>query len=185
VTQTYRQIPKQRTDVRRPGIVYAYTTRRVDRRGMPADGVEEGYTGRTRDVTRRNAQHAGLVPQRDGAIAEQPWYDLRVGEVRIVEQGMLTDEELDGLERRWIAKLRPRYCDKDNPRTDKIRKLEARRHRDVRDVARGLAPRQWEPLRIDPVVPGAPGRVWPVVKAVLRSRWTWWAVAWACTTGAL
>jgi hypothetical protein len=185
VTQTYHQIPGQRADVPRPGVVYAYTTRRVDRRGMPTDGVEEGYTGRTRDITRRHAQHAGLVPQRDGTIAEQPWWDLRVGDVRVVERAVLTDEELDDLERRWIADLQPRYCDKDNPRPDKIRKFEARRHRDARDAARGLVPRQWEPLRVDPVTPAEPGRVWPVVKTILRSPWTWWAVAWAAASVAL
>jgi hypothetical protein len=182
VTQTYRPVPGQRAYVRRPGAVYLHTTRCVDRYGMPADGVEDGYVGRSRDVARRTNQHAGLVPQRDGTVCEQPWWDLKVGDVQILERGMFTDDELDTRERYWIASLQPRFNELDNPRPDRIRKLEARRHRDARDAARGLVPRQWEPLQIDPVTPVTPGRVWPTVKRVLRSAWTWWFLAWAAST---
>ena len=153
---------------------------------MPTDVVENGYVGQARVLARRTAQHAGEIPQRSGEVVESPWFDLKTArEPGVLESGTWTDAELDEREQAWIAKLQPRYNDRDNPRPDKIRKLEARRHRDARDVARGLVPRQWEPVRVDPVVPAAPGRVWPVVKAVLRSRWTWWAVAWAVATVAL
>ncbi|MER7280436.1 hypothetical protein ABT369_38965 [Dactylosporangium sp. NPDC000244] len=148
MTQTYWLIPGRRADVRRPGAVYLHITRRVDRYGMPVDGVEDGYVGRARDVARRTAQHAGLIPQRSGEIVESAWFDLKEGETVVLESGLFTDAELDERERAWIGKLRPRYNDRDNPRPDRIRKFEARRHRDTRDAARGLVPRQWEPSQI-------------------------------------
>lgn len=167
MTQTIRRIPGQRA-TRRPGFVYLHTTQCVDRCGMPTDGVEDGYVGRSRDVERRTAQHAGEVPQRTGEVVQQNWWDLRVGGTRILESGLWTDDELDARERYWIALLQPRYCDRDNPRPDRIRKFEAQRHRAARDAARSPFAR-W----------------WPAVCRVLRSRWTWWLVAWAAATVAL
>lgn len=136
--------------VRRPGTVYLHITRRVDRRGIPVDGVEDGYIGQARDVTRRTAQHAGEIPQRSGEIAESPWFDLKTGATVTLAEGSFTNDELDEREEAWIAKLQPRFNDRHNPRRDKIRKFEARRHRDNRDIARGLTPRQWEPLQVAP-----------------------------------
>jgi len=171
-----------RRTVRRPGTVYLHLTWCVDRRGMPTGVVENGYVGQARVLARRTAQHAGEIPQRSGKVVESPWFDVKTArEPVVLESGTWTDVELDEREQAWIAKLQPRYNDRDNPRRDKIRKLEARRHRDARDIARGLVPRQWEPVRVDPVVPSPPRRVWPVVKAILGSPWTWWAVAWAST----
>lgn len=178
MTQTYR-VPGQRT-TRRPGAVYAHTTRCVDSAGMPADGVEDGYVGKSRDVERRTAQHAGELPQRTGEVVQQNWWDLRVGDTRILESGLWTDDELDARERYWIAALQPRYNDVANEgRADRIRKFEARRHRDVRDLAAGLTPRQWD------AAPVPAGRWWPFARRVLRSRWTWWLAAWAAFTVAL
>ncbi len=176
MTQTFR-VPGQRSTLRRPGFVYAHTTRRVDRHGMPTEGVEDGYVGKSRNVARRTLQHAGLAPQRTGEIREQAWWDLKVGDVRIVEQGVWTDGELDVRERYWIAALQPRYNDRDSTRPDRIRKLEARRHRDARDVAAGLTPRQWEAAQT-----ARTGRCWLAARWVLRSHWTWWLCAWTVFT---
>lgn len=181
VTQTYRPILGQRADVRRPGHVYLWPTYRVDRDGMPTVAVEDGYVGKSarplgvRDDEHRNGKGG------DPALVS-PWSDLAVpGAPIILESGWFTDVELARLELFHIERLEPRYNDACNPRPDKVRKFEARRHRDARDAARGLVPRQWEPLRIDPVVPATPNRWWPRVKAVLRSAWTWWAVAWTAS----
>ncbi len=176
MTHAVRRVPGQRTsNTRRPGAVYAHTTRRVDHYGMPGTGVEDCYVGKSRDVARRTLQHAGQLPQRTGEVCEQPWWDLRVGEVRILEQGVWTDDELDARERYWIALLQPRFNDRDNPRPDRIRKLEARRHRDARDVAAGLQPRAWGSVQ------PAPSR-WRAARRVLRSRWTWWLLLWTVST---
>lgn len=166
MTQTVRRIPGQRADVRRPGSVYLFRTRCVDEHGMPCGGVEDGYVGQSRDVARRAKQHAGLVPQRDGTVAEQSWWDLVEGDVQILAKGNFTDAELDDLERQWIRKLQPRYNDLENElHKGRIRKIEAARHRATRDAAK---PR-WQTL---------------LAKAV-RSPVTWWLGAWlALTVGA-
>lgn len=135
---------------------------------MPVGGVEDGYVGQSRNVARRTLQHAGLAAQRTGEVCEQPWWDLRVGETRILETGNWTDEEMDARERHWIATLQPRYNDRDCPRPDRIRKLEARRHRENRDAARG------------------PGSAWwREVKRALRLPVTWRLLAWAVLTVAV
>lgn len=179
MTQTYRPIPGQRADVRRPGHVYLYPTYCVDQQGMPTAEVEDGYVGKSaRPCGARDDEHR-RGKGGDPALVS-PWSDLAVpGSPILLERGWFTDDELAALEQRHIERLRPRYNDRLNEaRLDRIRKLEARRHRDARDAARGLLPRQWEPLRVDPVVPAAPRRVWPAVKRVLRSWWTWRALAW-------
>lgn len=159
MTETHRR--PGRSTTHRPGFVYLHTVRRVDSAGMLAAGVEHGYVGQSRNVARRTLQHAGVLPQRTGEKVQQAWWDLRVGEVRILEQGSWTDVELDIRERYWIAALQPRYNDRDNPRQDRIRKIEARRHREVRDAARGF---QLQHL------------------AALWRRWMWWPVAWVALT---
>lgn len=175
MTQTVRRSPGQRATACRPGSVYLHITCRVDRHGMPIDGVEDGYVGKSRDVERRTLQHAGRLPQRTGEVTEAPWFDLRVGDVRILETGDWTDAELDARERYWIGRLQPRYNDQSNEgRPDRIRKLEARQHRDARDVARGLLPRRWGPV----YTPSRRDR-W---REVLASPWTWWGTAWVLLT---
>jgi hypothetical protein len=199
VTQTARRIPGQRADVRRKGRIYLFTTLRIHEdgpnAGMVLDGTtEDGYVGKTRQtLAQREQQHRGGSadgePVAGEDLEEQPWWDVTVGGIRLVEQGTWTDDELAERERYWIHQIKPRYNYIDNGANERrIPKPVAREHRDRRDRAKGLTPRQWQPfstqrgVAVDPVVPAARRRVWPAVKVVLRSPWTWWTVAWAATT---
>lgn len=177
MTQTVRRIPGQRT-MRRPGIVYAYTTLKVDSQGLiaagAAAGTEEGYVGQTvQRLSARDDQHRGVTGGPDGSPAKcQPWSDLIVGSVRVVEQGLWTEAELDERERFHIERLKPRYNHEHNGGNPlRVPIYVARRQRDARDAARGVVPQTWAPARV-------PASRWRAVKRVLRSRWSWWTVAW-------
>lgn len=141
-----RTLPRRR-NTRRPGIVYAYETACVDRRGMPASGTEEGYVGQSRQtLEQRDAQHMGARANRSGVLCPQPWSDL-VRRKRVVEQGMWTDADLDAREQYWITKLKPRYNWEHNEGPHRVGVLDARAQRDARDRAAGLPERVWPPLR--------------------------------------
>jgi hypothetical protein len=195
---TVPRVPERGVGVRRKGRIYLFTTLRVHESGpntgMVLDGTtEDGYVGKTRQtLAQREQQHRGgsadgePVPGED--LEEQPWFDVTVGGIRLVEQGVWTDGELAEREQYWIDQIKPRYNYLGNcANKRRIPKPVAREHRDRRDLARGVTPRQWQPFStqrrtaVDSVAPAAPGRVWPVVKAVLRSPWTWWLLAWAST----
>ncbi|GAA2347039.1 hypothetical protein [Dactylosporangium salmoneum] len=181
MTQTYRSTLGRRASARRPGHVYLYPTFRVDQAGMPCGDVENGYVGKSaRPFGVRDDEHR-RGKGGDPALVS-PWSDLATpGSPVILESGMYTDAELDERERYWIAKLQPRYNDRGNEaRGDRIRKLEARRHRDSRDVARGLTPRQWAPLRVDPVTPAKSAK-W----RHRRNRALTYAAVWPALTGLL
>lgn len=174
MTQTLRRTPRQRT-TGRLGFVYAYDTLVVDEHGMVANtGIEVGYVGQTvQRLSARDDQHRGIAGGPDGSPAKcQPFSDLIVGSVRIVEQGMWTDAELDERERFHIERLRPRYnksLNESNPLRVPI--YVARQHRDARDAARGVAPQTWQPTR----VPASRRRL---AKRVLLSPLTWWLAGW-------
>lgn len=157
MTQTFRRTPGQRGDVRRKGRVYLFTTLRIQESGpdagMVLDGTtEDGYVGKTRQtLAQREQQHRGgsadgePVPGED--LEEQPWWDVTVGGIQLVEQGVWTDDELAERERYWIRQIKPRYNYIDNcANKQRIPKPVAREHRDCRDRAKGLAPRQWQPF---------------------------------------
>jgi hypothetical protein len=150
MTQTLRRPPRQDPNVRR--MV-----------GLVLDGTTEcGYVGQTRQtLTAREQQHRGGAP--DGTpivgenLEEQPWRDISVGGIYLIEEGMWTDEELDGRERFHTERLKPRYpfmLNTDNPR--RIPKPVAREHRDARDRAKGLPPRDWPAFRTAPQPRQAP-----------------------------
>jgi hypothetical protein len=106
--------------------------------------VHEGdYVGQSRVPDLRDRQHRGLAPQRDGVVREQPWADRIVGPMRILEAGMFTDTELDAAEQVWMVHHQSRLNCRDNPNPDRIPIYEQRRQRDQRDIALGLAPRDW------------------------------------------
>lgn len=182
MTQTVRRPPGQRIR-RRLGYVYAYDTLRVDEHGVAADtGVEVGYVGQTvQRLSARDDQHRGIAGGPDGTPAKcQPFSDLIVGSVRVVEQGMWTQAELDERERFHIERLRPRYNHEHNG--DNLLRVPiyvARRQRDARDAARGVAPQSWAPTR------QISRRGWSAAMQVLRSRWTWWLLLWAAFTAGL
>jgi len=124
---------------RRYGAVYCF-----DVRDHHTGLVHEGdYVGQSRVPELRDRQHRGLAPQRDGTVREQPWADLIVGPMRIVQAGMFTDAELDAAEVVWMAHYRSRLNCRDNPNPDRIPIYTQRDQRDARDVAAGLAPRDW------------------------------------------
>jgi hypothetical protein len=157
MTQTLRRPPRQDPNVRRKGRVYLFKTLCVHESGpqvgLVLDGTtEEGYVGKTRQtLSQREQQHRGGAP--DGEVTEfedleeQPWFSITVGGIQLLEQGMWTDEELAERERYWIRRIGPRYNYVDN--LDCVRRIPkpvARQHRDNRDRAAGLAPRQWQPF---------------------------------------
>lgn len=94
--------PRVRLDAR-PGEVYAYTVR-DHVTGLP---VPDDYVGQSRNQPRRDLQHRGLAPERDGAVREKPWAD-RIVSVRIVERGVWTNAELNEREQWWMDTLKPR-----------------------------------------------------------------------------
>ncbi len=98
-------VPRQTTA--RLGFVYAYDVR------IGGVVVANAYIGRARDVQRRDRQHRGLAPQRDGVVREQPWAD-QIVRLRVLRTGVWTDAELDAEEVRLIHTLRPVLNDKDN-----------------------------------------------------------------------
>lgn len=98
-------VPRQATA--RLGSVYAYDVR------IGGVVVEYAYIGRARDVERRDRQHRGLAPQRDGQVKEQPWAD-QIVRLRVLATGVWTDAELDAEEIRLIHALGPVLNDKDN-----------------------------------------------------------------------
>lgn len=182
MTQTVRRIPRQRADARRLGIVYAYDTLKVDQRGVVSNtGIEVGYVGKTvQKLSARDDQHRGIAGGPDGAPAKcQPWSDLIVGGVRILEQGMWTDAELADRERFWIEQLRPAYNHEFNlGNPGRVPIFVARRQRDVRDEARGVTAQQWAPTPTR-------RRWWPLVTRLVRSRWLWRAVAFLAVLAAV
>jgi hypothetical protein len=154
VTQTLRRPPRQDPNVRRKGRIYLFRTLRVHesgpRVGLVLDGsTEEGYVGKTRQtLSQREQQHRGGAP--DGEVTEfedleeQPWFEITVGGIQLLEQGMWTDDELAERERFWIRQIGPRYNYVDNLNCKRrIPKPVAREHRDARDRAKGLPPRDW------------------------------------------
>jgi hypothetical protein len=148
----------------RYGAVYGYHLRDPATGGVRCDD----YVGQARDPTRRDKQHRGELPQRDGQVREQPWSDLIVG-WRILEQGVWTDAELDARERNWIAACRPRMNMVDNESNpNRIPIYEQRRQRDQRDAARGLPARDWRRIPAQRTVVLLPASVWARV-----GRWLW------------
>ncbi len=182
MTQTVRRVPGQRT-ARRLSFVYAYDTLRVDEHGMVANtGIEVGYVGKTvQRLSARDDQHRGIAGGPDGTPAKcQPFSDLIVGGIRIVEQGMWTEAELDERERFHIERLKPRYNHEHNGGNPlRVPIYVARQQRDARDAARGVTPQTWAP-------PRAPARRRLVAKRVMCSPWTWWLAGWlAAVVGVL
>jgi hypothetical protein len=189
---TRRRMPKQRLPTeRRLGYIYAYDTLRVDRTtGAVLDGSTLiGYVGKTvQKPTARDDQHRGIAPSPNGEPPEcQPFSDTIVGPIRVVEQGMWTERELDDRETFWIERLLPVYNWQKNPRSNpnRIAISDARAHRDFRDRARGQLPRQWPAFRNPPKSLPAP-ITRPVRKpSRLPARWRRrrnWACAWLAST---
>lgn len=164
--------PRIRLDAR-PGAVYAY-------RVLGLDGF--GYVGQARSPERRDRQHRGLAPQRDGVVREQPWADLIIGGMVILERGVWTDAELDAAELRHMHTLLPRLNMRDSVTPDRIPIYVQRQERDARDIAHGLPARDWAgphgpgvvPLQrrvvVDPVTPVVPS-LWSRFWATRLGRW--------------
>jgi hypothetical protein len=180
VTATTHRRPSVATQ-RRLGSVYCY-----DVRDHLTGFVHlADYIGRARDPQRRDQQHRGLAPQRDGVVRPQPWDDLIAGGMRILDQGWWTDDELDARERYWIGVLQPRLNYRDNEHNpDRIPIWLQRQQRDARDLAAGLTPRDWT----RPTTPALP-RSQPSRRVLSRlatsrpARWLWrtvgpWAAIW-------
>lgn len=155
MTQTLRRTPRPDLSGVRLGVVYGYRTYRVNRTtGMVLDGtVEVGYVGQTvQPLEDRDDQHRGRKPGPNGEPVKcQPFSDVIHGDVFIIEANIPVGN-LDEREAHHIAKLMPVYNHqlqtKDNP--NRIQISEARRHRDARDLAKGLEPRKWPALRNPP-----------------------------------
>jgi hypothetical protein len=169
MTSTLRRAPRRDPNVRRKGAVYAFTTLRVHESGPQVGLVlngttEDGYVGKTRQtLAQREQQHRGGSadgePVQGEDIEEQPWWEITVGGIRLLEQGSWTDDELAEREQYWIDRLEPRYNFMLNRNPRRIPKPVAREHRDNRDRAKGLEARQWpafstqRSVRVDPVKP--------------------------------
>ncbi len=117
-------VPRQATA--RLGHIYAYDVR------IGGVVVEHAYIGRARDVERRDRQHRGLAPQRDGVVREQPWAD-RIVRLRVLATGVWTDAELDAEEVRLIHALRPVLNARDNPNPNRIPIYTQHEQRKARD----------------------------------------------------
>ncbi len=188
MTQTTSRVPGQRGQ-RRPGSVYGriygHDTRRVDRRtGLVVDGVEHGYVGSTvRDVDVRDGEHQGR-PGPDGVVKPSGWRDLSPGPY-VIEEGWFPSVEALRAREAWhIAQRQPLYNDKANPRPDRIRRDEARRHRDARNAAAGLSPIVWpEDVRVDPTV--VRSSRWRTVWRALRLPISWLLLAWFVVSAVL
>ncbi len=143
--------PQVRLDARN-GYVYGYPLR------DPVTGmVRIDYVGQTRDLARRDLQHRGLAPQRDGTVWEQPWSDLIDGGPVVLQYGLFTDAELDAAELGHMHRLLPRFNYAGSITPDAIPKWAAIEQRQARDVARGVPsgvyappPRAVDPTRVPP-----------------------------------
>jgi hypothetical protein len=187
MTETLWRTPRQDPGVCY-GVIYGYNTLRVDRRtGLVLDGtIEVGYVGQTvQDPAERDAQHRGRKPgPGESAVKCQPFSDVIYGEMFVIE--VVPIDKLDEREMHHIQRLKPAYNhqlqSKDNP--NRIQISDARRHRDARDAAKGLAPREWPPLRNPPkflasprATPSAPVRKRLKLPARWRARRNW-AAGW-------
>lgn len=206
MTQTLRRPPRQNPGVRRRGAVYLFKTLCVHesgpRVGLVLDGsTEDGYVGKTRQtLAQREQQHRGgsadggpvRDAEEDEEVEEQPWWDLTVGGIQLLEKGNWTDDELAKKEVEWIHRIRPQYNYVDNLDNERrIPKFTAREHRDNRDRAKGLTPRQWQPfatqrgIRIDPAkLSRQPARKSQHLPVKWRRRRNW-TLAWAGTVAML
>lgn len=148
MTSTIPSVEQSAEDLTaRLGVVYGYDVLDVLHRDTdvePARVYNNDYIGQARDQKRRDKQHRGQLPQRDGEIREQPWADRIVGQPRILEEGIWTNTELDERERYWIETLKPRLnhdLNLGNPARIPIPVQQ--RERDARDKAKGLQARDW------------------------------------------
>jgi hypothetical protein len=162
--------PRVRVDAR-PGVVYGYNVR------DHTTGVvhPNDYIGQTRGLARRDRQHRGLAPQRDGTVREQPWSDLIDSGPHVLEAGVWTDVELDARELAWMAGRLPRLNCRDNETSpQRIPIYVQRQQRAQRDRARGLTTRWTNPdLFTTPVLPHpAPSRT--VLRRAVTSRPVRW-----------
>ncbi len=152
-------VPRQTTA--RLGSVYAYDVR------IGGVVVANAYIGRARDVERRDRQHRGLAPQRDGQVREQPWAD-QIVRLRVLATGVWTDAELDAEEVRLIHALRPVLNDRDNRlNPNRIPIYVQHEQRKARDP-NWVVP-DW---RRPPLSGSVPGRPMPV-SGCFRTVWRW------------
>jgi hypothetical protein len=131
---------------RRLGTVYCYHTWRPGPDGAPTQVVEVGYVGQTvQTLAARDSQHRGVSRGPYGEAPRcQPWSDIIVGGVYVVEQGMWTCDELLRRELFHIDRLRPRYNHSGNlANRHRVPVHEARRQRQCRDRARGVLVTTW------------------------------------------
>ncbi len=162
-------VPRQTTA--RLGHVYAYDVR------IGGVVVEYAYIGRARDVERRDRQHRGLAPQRDGTVKEQPWAD-QIVRLRVLRTWVCTDAELDAEEIRLIHTLGPALNDRDNRhnpnRIPIYTQHEQRKQRDPNWVSP-----DWRRPAPSRRVPGRLGTVWRWLSATLafRAAVSWLIVA--------
>lgn len=172
-TPTRPRTPRRTYQGRRDAYVYAYVGLQVDQHGRPIPGrMEILYVGQTvQTLAARDDQHDGTVLP-DGALLKcQPWYDLVVGGIQIVERGLWTQRELDGREKFWIHQLKPRMnYDHNLGNSRRIPIPEARRQREARCKAAKTPPPIWD--RADVVAPAPP----TLLRRVARRPVTWWAV---------
>lgn len=196
MTQTLRRAPRRDPNVRRKGSIYLFVTLRVHETGPQAglvlDGsTEDGYVGKTRQtLAQREQQHRGGAAYGEPIVGEdleeQAWWDISVGGIRLLEQGMWTDDELHEREQYWIDRLEPRYNYQLNRSPRRFPKYTAREHRDNRDRAKGLERRQWPPFSTQRTRPPAPSPT-PARRApaAVRRRNTvlGYAGAWALQAG--
>lgn len=94
--------------------------------------VECAYIGQTRNLKRRDRQHRGLAPQRDGVVKEQPWAD-QIVRLRTVRTGVWTDAELNVAELAEICSRLPVLNARDNPNPNRIPIYTQHEQRKARD----------------------------------------------------
>lgn len=133
------------------------------------------YVGKTvQKLAARERQHRGQDFETDDT--EQPWSDLIVGKPFIIEQGLWTAAELAERERFHIHRLKPRYNyehNLDNPARIPI--PVARRQREARDAAKGVASPDWAAKGTGQrqAVPGKVARRAAAARAAVAApRWT-------------
>lgn len=119
-------------------------------------------------------------------LYDQPWGDTIVGHPHVDPRVFAGKAQVLAAEQAAVIAEKPLYNIKyQKGAPHQIPQWTAREQRAERDRRRGAATPDWaakKAVRIDPVVPVVPSRVWPRVKAVLRSRWTWWLAAWTLST---